>query len=307
MRSPAASSAFSWSTAIRLLWPCLALAIGCKGSSLSKSWVVDRLRILAVRPEPAEASPGGTIAFGALVVPPELPVQAVLWFACIAEATDEHGCTMDTSAFLDVDFKKADEEDLKAMIASFRKAGGIGIEPYFPPSYAVPEDALAGLDEEQLDAGVNLFVQVIAIPEGATSDADVELAYKRVPISEARTPNHNPDLVGVRIDGVDVPAGATLDVDAGQTYTVEAVLADDALETYAYLDSEGTWEERDEQPYFTFYFQGGDVDQDVALWPDTAVEWTAPVSPDASEQNLWVVARDRRGGMGWWSQAVRIR
>ena len=42
------------------------------------------------------------------------------------------------------------EEELAALYAELVAAGLIGVEPYLPPVWQVPTDALDGLDEETL-------------------------------------------------------------------------------------------------------------------------------------------------------------
>ena len=126
------------------------------------------------------------------------------------------------------------------------------------------------------------------------------LAYKRMPVSQASTPNHNPDILGVEVDGYPIAAEQVLHVSAGQTYIVDPVLSETAIEDYRYIISEGVEETRTEEPYFTFYTTGGNFDYNFSLYPKASVEWTAPDDPDATSHRVWVVARDRRGGMGWW-------
>jgi hypothetical protein len=238
-------------------------------------------------------------------------VQAVLYFACLAEEASDFGCEIDMEALMSSgleDPSDMDPEDIAALLETLRASGLIGVEPFMPPSFEVPETALDGLDEWERAQGLNVFVQIVAIPEGAGGiEGDIEIAYKRVPVSDAATPNANPDVIGLRVDGIDVPVGVILELDAGQTYRIEAVIPDTSIESYVYLDSSGTWEDRVEEPYFTFYVEEGELDQEIALHPKTWVEWTTPARPANEVQHLWIVARDRRGGMGWWTQELTIR
>jgi hypothetical protein len=285
------------------------LLLACTTEELSQSWQIDRLRVLGVAAEPAEPAPGDVVTFSSLVVSPEEAWAGTAWMVCLDPTDVDVGCEVDTSLL-------SEDMDLEALI----EAGFIGFEPYLPPTWTVPDDALDGLTEAEAREGVNAFVNLAAFhedPDGeplgeglpAVDTEDVELAFKRVPVSLAPTPNHNPAIATLRIDGVDVASDTVLVVDAGEPYTIEVVLADDAVETYTFLNGEGEEEERTEEPYFTFYAQEGEFDfgQTYAVWPDTSVDWVAPDEPELAEQSLWAVVRDRRGGMSWTELRLRFR
>ncbi len=273
----------------------------------SDPWVVDRLRVLAVKSEPAEPSPGDTAMLEGLVVSPDDDVQMVLWFACLAESADDYGCEIDTAAMesiMGTDLEQLSNDEILALQEELEDAGLIGAEPYLDPSYSFPADLLDGMSKEERQEGVNLFIQIAAVPQGAATDSDIELAYKRIPVSRARTPNDNPEIQALAVDGFQLAPGSTLEVDPGETYQLDPVLADDAIEDYYYLDSDGEWEIRTEEPYFEFYLQEGGFDSWYSLYPESSVSWTAPVAPLLEQQTIWIVVKDRRGGMNWWTQTV---
>ncbi|MBN1335244.1 MAG: hypothetical protein JXB39_04740 [Deltaproteobacteria bacterium] len=284
------------------------LAAGCATRDLSESWILDRLRVLAVRPEPAEPRPGDTLALSALVVGPGQDLQAVLWLACQDDALGVQGCELDPKVLASLEgLETATPEEIAALYASLVEAGLIGVEPWIPPTYTVPPDILDGLDPAARLEGLNLWIQVTAIPEDASSDADLELAFKRVPVSEAQTPNHNPNISGLQVDGIEVPPGAVLELDRGQPYSFVPVLEKGSVESYRYLNQDGVWEDRTEEPWFLWYVEEGDLTTPWSLWPHPVQEWTPPATPSFDHQTLWVVVADRRGGMGWWTQPVHIR
>ncbi|MEC8425360.1 MAG: hypothetical protein VX000_16360, partial [Myxococcota bacterium] len=170
----------------------------------------------------------------------------------------------------------------------------------------------------ELLEGVSAFINVLALPEGDEPDADaLEVAYKRLPISLAETPNHNPDVVGFEVyadpvfrDGTFVRGTAVTLVDGGfaakrgAEYQLVPLLADDAVETYRFTADDGTAEDRTEEPFITWYTEGGSFRQNFSLHPYTSTTWTAP---DAAFDGVLVaVARDRRGGMGWSSLRLSV-
>lgn len=309
-RAPNVADRLAARFAARLAAPLAAapLAAGCGTDEVAQAWQIDRLRVLAVAAEPAEPRPGDTVTFRSLTVSPAAGWSYTAWVACLDPQDTDLGCSLDPDLIEEV---QADGEIDADEIAALQEAGLVGVEPFLPPTWTVPEDALDGLDEDAALEGLTAFVNLAAFPEMAEGEeldeGDVELAYKRVPVSLATTPNHNPALVGVRLDGVDVPVGTRVAVDVGQSYAVEAVLADDAVEDYTYRNDAGEDETRTEEPYFTWYLQEGTFDQTATLYPTTEVTWTAPESPELAEQSLWVVVRDRRGGMAWQEVPLALR
>ena len=278
--------------------------LACTENELSESWQIDRLRVLAVAAEPAEPRPGDRVTFTSLVVSPKVPVAATVWFACLGGG-DDYGCTVDESLFEGLDpAGELSGEDLESLYA----AGFIGADPFLPPVWTVPEDALAGLSEEDQLEGLTAIVNVSAILEGEdlTSD-ELELAFKRVPVSLAASPNHNPAIRAVSVDGVEMPAGTVAGLDRGQPYTLAVALTDDAVEPYTFVNNGGEVEERVEEPYLSWYTEAGSFDQTTDLWPYFEAVYYAPEAPAAETATLWVVVRDRRGGMAWASLAVRYR
>lgn len=291
---------------IRMAWVISLGISGCGASEMAQEWQLDRLRILGVRATPAEPQPGDTVTFESLVyVPPDVTVTGVVWFGCLPDGGVGFGCPIDPDLFEDLssaDPATADPAELAAQFAALQEAGLLGFEPFLPPTYAVPIDALDTLDESARQEGRNAIINLTALPEGAEAD-DIELAYKRLPVSEAVTPNHNPDIEGIVASGADLRGGTGTEGDPFRvrpkgklTFTPE--LAEDAVETYQYRTSTGETEDRTEEPYFSWYLEDGTFDQNISLPPFSETEYTAPKEAGWSGVVMAVV-RDRRGGMGW--------
>lgn len=300
-----------------LLVPLLA----CGGIDLAQGWQLDRTRVLGVRATPAEPRPGDTVTFESLVYTPAGETTAgVLWFACLPETADDFGCTLDPAVadLFSEDPGALTPAEQAELYAAAVEAGLVGFEPVLPPVWTAPPDALDGLDETQQLEGVSAIVNLTVLPDDADEDgADVEVAYKRLPISLATTPNHNPDVVGmdvfsdpqfdagtfVRGTPVSLTDGVLV-ASRGADYQLVPALADDAIETYTFTSPDSTGESRTEEPFFTWYTEGGRFLQEFSLHPYTSTTWTAP---DAAFEGVVVaVARDRRGGMGWTSLKVRV-
>jgi hypothetical protein len=303
----------------RLRSPCLALvatlgaalSTGCGDTGLAQSWQLDRLRVLGVQAEPAEPRPGDVVRFTSLVyVPKGTSLAGTVWFACLPSGSDEFGCEVDTSVLeaLQGDLSDLTPEEQAELYQQAVEAGFVGFEPLLPPIWIAPDDALDGLTEAEQEEGLSAIINITALPEGEDVDeTDLELAYKRVPVSLATTPNHNP-----AIDSLDVELGGALVAShaapfvakRGETYTLRPTLAVDSLETYTFINNEGETEEREEQPYFTWYTEGGSFDQDFSLYPHVDVDWTAPDKPFSGV--IVTVVRDRRGGMAWASLHAQV-
>ena len=285
----------------------LLLLLACSPIEVAESWQIDRMRILAIAAEPAEPRPGDKVTFSSLIVSPNQPVACSAWLGCSGDAgACGFGALPDSGT-----------QDTAAAAAGF-----LGVDPYLPPTWTVPETALDGLDDSQKLEGVTSMVTVIALSncdallQGQVDDAqslleggkdDSEIAYKRIPVSLATTPNHNPVLTGLTVDKLPIAPGARVSLDPGETYTLEVQLAEDAVESYSYRDTSGVDETRTEAPYFSWYCQEGSFDQTNTLWDTTHVQYTTPSDPKQADQSVWVVARDRRGGMGWYELPVHLR
>ena len=296
---------------MRLFVPSIAaLLAGCAVSEMSDSWVIDRTRILAVKAEPAEPGPGDTVGFEALIVSPEVEIETVIWIGCLVDDLDSFGCTIDEEILGDLgdlDPENMSMEELMELYETLQEAGLMGVWPFMEPSYTVPEDILDELTETERNEGLVLFTQLTAMPEGAEDEDDMELGLKRVPVSDAATPNHNPVIDHLLFDGVEIANGLSVEVDAGQTYTLEPMLSDDSIEDYQFLTAEDEWEERTEEPYFSVFIQEGTLDTVNTLYPHSDFDWTAPSDPELEDQTIWIVVQDRRGGMNWWTQQISFR
>ncbi|MEQ1505797.1 MAG: hypothetical protein ABMB14_26415 [Myxococcota bacterium] len=298
--------------------PLLALLLGCvingdkypRPRDLTPDWMVDRTRILGVRADPPEAVPGQVVTFQSLI---GMPVGGevelgVVWLACLVDpdAAWAFGCDLGA---VDLTAPTPPGTTTTGAFAT----GVIGFEPGIPPVYPVPDDALDDLTDDEALEGRYALIQVLALPQDvlaelssgalAFEDVDfavVESAYKRLIVSAAETPNHNPEIGAFTVEGAPIAAGAAVHVDPGQPYELGLVLPDGTREVYAYQNSDGTEEERVEEPYASWFSTGGELAETVTLWPYLQATWTAP---EGVETGRWyAVLRDRRGGMSWFVQ-----
>lgn len=272
-------------------------------SELSPSWLVDRTRILGIRAIPAEIAPGQRAEFEALIgQPPDAEEGLVrLWLAC---PDGDNGCA--TTELGSVDLENPDPEQLA-------KLGFIGVEVGLPgepkPAYTAPPDLLDELPDEARLEGLSVTAQLTAFPaeqleaKEAPDEIDfneVESGFKRLVVSEARTPNDNPVLVGILQEGIeDAPTAEVAEVRAGATIELTLAIEEAAtIVTYEFVNSSGEVEERVEEPFVTWFATEGEVLEPFNLWPFFSSEWSAPA--EVGVEGIWyAVVRDRRGGMSW--------
>ena len=290
------------------------LLLGCEINQLARPTLVDRARILGVASEPAEPAPGDQVTLTSLAVDPEQGIGAVTWFGCVLEESDGFGCSLDSARLEELfamDLETMTPEEQADWFEQVQAAGFIGVEPDLPPSFTVPTDLLDGLSAEEAIEGKNYLFTLSALPgEGnldaldleAQGESEAETGLKRMPVSLNPNPNQNPVIASLVLDeSYELQDQDTLRVQAGQTYSFVMTLTEDSVESYTFVNSDGVSEDRIEQPYVSFYASGGEFFQEISLYPYLEARWTAPVDPETSEHNIWLVLRDRRGGMTWIS------
>jgi hypothetical protein len=291
---------------------------------MGQSWQLDRHRLLGARaevmgpPDPvlgtrAEPRPGEVLSFSSLSYAPEDdPIVGALWLACLPQSGGEQGCEFDGSAFEDLEDldESATPEEIEEVFERVKEAGIIGVEPDWPPMWEVPADVLDNV-EDKLE-GLSAMVNISLLPETEDMPEDVEAGFKRIAVSEATSPNHNPEITDITVAGVALDGARGFTARAGYTYILEPIVPEGHVETYSYLNTGGEEEWRVEEPYFTWYTEPGAdkpnkqarFKQEYSLHPNSSVEWTAPKKPGQVE--IYVVVRDRRGGMGWRTLLVNV-
>ena len=263
-----------------------------------------------------------------LAVHPEKDLS-VLWTGCVSEAADEFGCVVDMEAMealFSEDVESMTPEELAAWTAALEAQGFLGVEPYLPPQIHVPEDLLADLSPEKQLEGTSYLLSLVASPDAAgmleegagdldesdLAESDTEIATKQVVVSQGVegqpwTPNHNPRILYLLINGEQHDSGAIREVTPGEELTLEPVLTTDSVEEYIFVNRDGEAEERLEDPWFSFFTTDGlfDIPYSLHAFPETAFH--VPDEPQEETIRLWVVVRDRRGGMHWQEQVLQLK
>ena len=198
---------------------------------------------------------------------------------------------------LDPDLLDSDEE--QDLLERAAELGIFAIEPISEPRWTVPVDALDDGGEAGPPMGVQATIQQVAI-----SELELEVAVRSLAISTEPSPNDNPGLLGLTVDGKALDDGASLMLEAGESYELLPRLLEGSLESYTVLDAEGLPIESVEEPYLSWYAQEGSFGATVTTAEDEPTTWTAP--DDAHEGVLICVVRDGRGGMDWTTLQVEV-
>jgi hypothetical protein len=272
--------------------------------------LVTSTRILAVRADPAEASPGETMTLTSLVAGPAGTVTGarIAWSFCTAPRplTDNDvvsSACMTTSALVGAGAGPS--------ITATLPADGCSI--FGPDTTAVGQrptdpDGTGGYYQPlRLDlAGADLTFDLARI-HCDLADADATLASA---FAAAYRLNQNPQLLPLQAAIGSAPAALTA-IPAGARVTLEASWPASSAETFAYYDEASqTVTSQRESMQVAWYVSGGTLDTEstgrAANDPATTTDdgWTAPGA--AGTVHLWVVLRDSRGGVDFASYDLEV-
>jgi hypothetical protein len=287
----------------------LLLFTGC-GPQLAPETLVTGLRVLAITAEPPEIAPGGSTALSILEMDPSRPGGAttVLWVGCDPDPFDlGRGACNDTSALLMPTSFSMFPPGVK-ILGFGTKASYSTDAALFSPLMAddpIRQNGTVGqvlavvigemIDPTSTDEQLRALFQRIE-----TQEVKTVMALTRVTVSEKTTRNQNPHLDGLSIDGVALPGGATVQVEAGQAVKLHVQGGDAETYTLIYPDGPMSFTET---LVGAWYSSGGRFDQ-ARFDLGTDVVFTAPGSADLPEDpvpdkrtgTMWLVLRDERGG-----------
>lgn len=290
------------------LWPLLA-AVGCFDlPEFAQSSFIDRPRILAVVAEPPEVAPSSTAsATLSVLVAGAKEVTDVRWTACgmpgggfggmgnmFGENDGESGCG--SAAFPlgqgeRVTFSLAQARVLLMNDELAEAALGSALTPEL-------------LEQIRTSVGIALTVDVQLRADGKRLSA-----LKRVLLRESETPGSNPPPPMLRFGETILrsqgdappyrcePEQGSLQVGLRESVALVPLFDGDSepwLETYNVLDARGMLGERTEQAFYSWYTDGGALDDDSTRAPSRENTWRAPDKPGCSQ--IWLVVRDGHAG-----------
>lgn len=307
----------------RHLWVALlsSTLFSC-GPGFDPSSLVDELRVLAIRAEPAEVLPGQTFSYRALVANPQADAQPLI-FNFVQCTPSAEGC-LEYSEALERsggDEAAAQNDYNKTSIRFGLDFGSATTLEPVGANLTASTSILEGASnpEEGENAQGNFIIckgDACGSESAEAFGADALLALKRVRISQSESPNHNPEISGLRY-GSDVgEPGDELVANQGRfpvqaqvPVSLWAELPESAVESYAYLNDDGQVEDREERPYLRWYATGGEFEASTSAleFNDDEGVWQSEVRFLPPAQELWpenglvlyAIIWDRRGGLGW--------
>jgi hypothetical protein len=283
-----------------LILLALAAAVAACGPTFEKQSEIRRVRVLAIKAEPAELAlnPDNQtlpppVVFSSLAVAPEdREVGMTLALCKLGNAYSEEldcpgadGATLPNGelSLLDPNVQKVLQD------AANVGTGGDPVDPNDPELRAL------------LERGIPLFIGYEA-SDGTGTPEGLEQGVRRLTLRITATPNQNPRVEEILLDGAPLTGPLPL----GTEVTLVPRLAEGSQEQYE--TAEGT---QTEQVFYSWYATGeGEVEQLRSLEPvegkpgNPTTKYTTPTTPQ--RVTFHVVARDQRGGMDWLSRTVEV-
>jgi hypothetical protein len=287
----------------------LALA-ACKPQFDQAPSQVHESRILAVRGTPAEARPGTTIAYDALIVAPDgsTPNSGADWAYCnVPKPLDENntvasGCTSSSDSIVELGMGPTAMGDLPLEACSLfgpdpppQMTGQPPLRPrdpdvtggYYQP-IRLQTDALLGFGLERITCSL------------AQAGADISVQF-----GQQYKPNENPTLW---------PLTSTTPIDsikAGSTVTLTAWWPPESVESFPVYDPTTLMlvQHKETMRVSWFASDGSFVHDHTGIDETetdnfTSNDWTAPST--AETVHLWLVLRDSRGGVDFTSYDLTV-
>lgn len=285
--------------------------------------LVDDMRLLGIRAEPADLAPGETARLDALVVDPSRPGQAntVLWLGCdpdpfnlnrsacsdftvLADAGNLFSPSPDGGMLPEgVHVIGFDENAAYAASPDVFHALDAGDERRLTGTvgqalaFAVAEEVSPTATEEELKA---LFARV------QSREVKSVIALFRLHISESPERNHNPALSTLFVAREAWPKGAHVTVLPGEKVELDGDALDSDFEPFTNPTPSGV-ENKTERILMAWYSTAGRFSEErTAMREDVKTVFTAPGGDDPKdpvpagrEGTLFVVLRDTRGGQSW--------
>lgn len=272
---------------MRSALPIALVVAGC-GPDFDRPSVVDSLRILAVRADPAAVAPGETTTLTVLVADPLGVARAVTysWGACITFDGPMPDILLPSDC-------AATSEDLP--IPGTPSADGSEITVTIP----VEIEMLAKIEGLIGQSGT------FGLPLRLVIEAGDERQIAIVPVSVVfeGEPNENPEFEALSEGGSPWPAGEPRTVREDPPLLLEASWPDDAAESYSYV-ARGTNEvvTTEEVLAVNWYSSAGTLEPDVTSDGFLATGLTLDPEeppPVGADLRLWIVLSDGRGGVAW--------
>ncbi|MCU1278529.1 MAG: hypothetical protein JWM53_2075 [bacterium] len=271
-----------------------ALAVGGCGDQFDPASFVDTLRLLAVKAEPPEVAPGMVTALTATAVNPGGATPTVTWDACLLPPPPATGQAVNQDC---IALPQRDPS-----LVSF--GAGLAVTATMPAL----SPSMLGLPDQTNGFYLPVRVRLDADGKSLVSFYSLRLGLGAL---SPNPPNGNPTLTGIfRVPSADAGAAedAPLDeaappeVHGSDEVALRALVTPESQETYVVYDGDPrTTPARTvtEAVRVSWYTTAGHFTNEVTGVdkPDTTLVLDKHLPAAGTPIDLWVVARDDRGGM----------
>lgn len=272
----------------------LALA-ACEDALDQRLAIIDEPRVLAVISEPAEAKPGDTVAYSAVLASPDGPLAtAPHWAFCTSPKppTEDNAVSVPCTAGEDL----IDLGTSPTTTGTLPADGCLRFGPDTPPGGFRPRDPdpsggyyqpVRLAVDDLLAIGLTRITCNLPTAPGEVA-TDYRLRY---------VANENPTLDPLTLS----------EVAANSDVTLTASWPADAVEDYLYYDTlSQTLVTRTESMRVSWFATGGRIDVDATASATTSASTTWH-TPGAGTYWVWFVLRDSRSGIAVQSAQVTVR
>ncbi len=304
---------------VKRAWLSLLLLTGC-AEAWSPESIIEDLRVIGMKAEPAELKPGESASLSALILDPSRPGQknTVLWIGC-----DPDPFNLGRSACSD----PAVLNDPAALVSGGQLPPGvkfIGLDN--AATYTTDPNVFGQLDANDSRRKTGTVGQVLAIAiaqetmgiptmeEAAALFAKVKrkevkavITLFRIKVSESTTRNTNPVVTGLRFGGEPVKPNVPSMIFPAEKREMLIEAPDTSFEPYVEV-TPTTTQDKLERITSAWYSTSGRFNNlRVALRSEVKVIFTGPgdpefpldVVPPKRTGTFYVVMRDTRGGQTW--------
>ncbi len=306
----------------------IAIPVACEPNLNLRTFAVSSPRVLAVRADPAEQTPGQSVTLSTLYVDEtgELASGPYDWAFCtarnpLANLGPVSPACAERSGTVFAELGSAATASSDVPLDACRQFGPDvpSAQPNEPPGRPVDPDATGGYYQPvRLAAGAQIAVGLVRITcdvPGATPDQTTALsAHDHPNVNPAIDSLTDPTLGTLAVESAGANAVARsqrLELTAHWAACDPSATSCTGSESYAFLDPQTHAVVYTREAIRVAWFAtGGTFDDDSTgraatdPTPTTDDGWTAPAT--RGTVHLWAVIRDDRGGVGWASYVMNV-
>lgn len=283
----------------------LAGGVGCS-SDMTPVSLVARVRILAVMSEPPEVSPGQTTNWSALVAVPPSEAESITY--SFAQCTPADDTCLEYEEALILTEGDEDAADLLYQDIATR-SGASPVENLYVEvkgeAISTPQGALSQ-GSPMAQAEMTFTACDTTLCEGASPENGLYTATKRLVLSNNPSPNHNPRIGQVVLNG-DLPLSSETHpiFKQGEEYSLTVTLTPGSVEHYQIRSPDGELEDRVEEPYVRWFTTAGSfglAQTSFTQGEDGIFSAQTTFTSQESAGNpigIYLVVWDQRGGMAY--------